>query len=184
MNMRRSILVALVLVGFALSCERAPQRATTPVKSGAAVLDAGKTDALLSSVAEPDGAEGDGALVEMVGVEAGSVAGTCHVKITQLLEAQIYRGPGVDSPAREATMRNLPPGEAARWRGRDHGLLHLACTYELLVNGKKYRHRHLGGQSVGSSRSLDAKSCGTPEMREKAEASVRIGNPTCQIHLV
>jgi hypothetical protein len=113
-------------------------------------------------------------------VDAGSDgAVVCVVAIDRLIEAAIYRGPGVDSPARQKTIESLPPDKQRRWAGRDHSVKHLACTYSVSVNGTRYRHRHNGGQDFGADE-LDTATCSSDAMRREVEKSIRDFTKECR----
>lgn len=87
--------------------------------------------------------------------------GPCKIRITAILEAQAWRGPGADSPARQRTLDALSPTERDQWRGRDHALQHLRCRYAVEMNGKRYTYSHIARQIVGfdSDNELDPKKC-------------------------
>jgi hypothetical protein len=116
-------------------------------------------------------------------VPAGSAApsgpGACVVSVQSVLDAQVNTGPGPDSPARQATIARLPPGTARQWRGRDHGVRHLLCTYSLLLNGTPYRYRHNAGQSLAFSGKLDPAMCSQGATQREAEARVRDFTRAC-----
>ena len=104
--------------------------------------------------------------------DAISESQPCEVKVIRVVEAAVYRGPGVDSPARNKTLENLPPGTRERWAGRDHGVEHLACTYEVTVADKPFRHRHTAEQSFTGAE-LDTAKCSADETKRAVEKSIR-----------
>lgn len=107
----------------------------------------------------------------------GKVA--CAVAVDRLIDAAIYRGPGVDSPARQKTIENLPPDTQRRWAGRDHGVKHLACTYAVSVNRTRYRYRHNAAQDFAGGE-LDTAKCSTDETRREVAKRIREFTKECR----
>ena len=142
--------------------ERAPS-AAVPVVS-AAQVDASRATPLEAEAVVDAGSDG---------------AFACAVAVDRLIEAAIYRGPGVDSPARQKTIESLPPDTRRRWAGRDHGVKHLACTYAVSVNRARYRYRHNGGQDFGTSE-LDTATCSSDETRSEVAKRIREFTKECR----
>ena len=95
--------------------------------------------------------------------------GTCAIHITHVIDAQVFRGPGRDSPSRQATLARLSPKERAQWDGRDHGLLHVRCTYAVTMNGKRYRYEHIAAQTLSGHQDLDPALCHQQTERQKVQ---------------
>jgi hypothetical protein len=95
--------------------------------------------------------------------------GTCAIHITHVVDAQVFRGPGRDSPSRQAAMERLSPKERAQWHGRDHGLLHTRCTYAVTMNGKRYRYEHIAAQTLSGHQELDPALCHQQNERQKVQ---------------
>lgn len=99
-------------------------------------------------------------------------AGACVVHVLAMTEAAVRAGPR-STPQREATRARLDPKTASAWRGRDHALRHLLCTYRVRVNGVEWTYVHLAGEGLYGSPSLDPASCATPEGQQAVEAHIR-----------
>lgn len=100
---------------------------------------------------------------------SATATGACVIRVKTVLDAQIFRGPGVDSPMRQKAMANLSPEERDRWHGRDHAYSHLQCRYAVTMNGRAYTYKHNGGQAIGFGHKLDTKTCSQPEHIRKVE---------------
>jgi hypothetical protein len=107
------------------------------------------------------------------------VTGACVIRVKALLDAQIFRGPGVDSPMRQKAMANLSPEERDRWHGRDHAYSHLQCRYAVTMNGRAYTYKHNGGQAIGFGHKLDTKTCSQPEHIRKVEEELKQTTRQC-----
>lgn len=99
-------------------------------------------------------------------------AGACVVRVLAMTDAAVRSGPR-SSPEREATMARLDPKTASQWRGRDHALRHLLCTYRVQMNGVEWTYVHLAGEGLSGSPSLDPASCSTAEGQQAVEARIR-----------
>lgn len=109
-------------------------------------------------------------------------AGLCSIHITHVLDAQVFRGPGRDSPSRKAAIAGLSPEERSRWEGRDHSLKHTRCIYAVTMNGKRYRYEHIAKQAIGMHVQLDPALCHQEAERKKVqddllETTQRCGDP-------
>ncbi len=156
---------AVIAIALLAGCNRTAE--PDPAQPAATV---GSSPQVEVPGAVPEDAGTDSALVATATVDASD--GSCNVRVIAVPEAKVYRGPGVDSPQRQETFRNLPPKTAERWRGRDHALMHLSCTYLIRLNGATYRYRYTAKQSLGRGDDLDPAQCSTDETRVKVEMHI------------
>jgi hypothetical protein len=125
-------------------------------------------------VAPPTSDAGPGPIVKAEAapsVVAAAGAGACAVHVLALANATVGAGPH-STPAREASMGHLDKKTADAWRGRDHALRHLLCTYRVEVNGTKWTYVHLAGQGFFGDERLDPASCSTPASERAVEARI------------
>ena len=105
-------------------------------------------------------------------VAAEADASACEVRVLTLTDAAVRAGPR-SSPQREATLARLDPKTRSAWRGRDHALRHLLCTYRIQMNGVEWTYVHLAGEGLAGSPRLDPAPCSTPEGKQAVEARIR-----------
>lgn len=165
--MRAEIAFALLVVG----CTRDPAPAIQPVPEPSRSSSAREV-----VIAPPPSASAGEPASEPLPT---SDSGACQVSVVRVIGAAVYRGPGVDSPMRQKSLESMPPEQRDRWRGRDHGVKHLACTYALRVSGKLYRYRHNGGQDFTNSFDLDPATCSKDETQREVEKEVRDFTKQC-----
>lgn len=162
----------LPLAVLLLSCRTSELRPdpalASPRASGAGESSAG---AMRRAAPEPvPPAEASAPAPEAPAPEASApLPGGCKIKITGVISADVFRGPGSDSPMRQKTMERLSPEERARWHGRDHGLKHLRCRYAVTLNGKAYLYDHKGGQELSFDHKLDPAICSDPAKIREVE---------------
>ncbi len=164
---RTEIVLALLVVG----CTRDPAPAVQPVPETSRSISTPEV-----AIAPPPSASAAQPASDPVPT---SDSGSCKVSVVRVIEAAVYRGPGVDSPMRQKSLESMPPEQRDRWRGRDHGVKHLACTYALRVSGKLYRYRHNGGQDFTNSFDLDPSTCSKDETKREVEEEVREVTKQC-----
>ena len=153
--MRASVCLALL---FGAAC-RAPE--TEPPRT-----------VELVAIRDDAGAPPTPATTTDVAPEAEAEAGSCVVRVLAMTDAAVRAGPR-SSPQREATLARLDPKTRSAWRGRDHALRHLLCTYRIQMNGVEWTYVHLAGEGLAGSPRLDPAPCSTPEGKQAVEARIR-----------
>jgi hypothetical protein len=83
----------------------------------------------------------------------------CQVKIVEVLDAQIFRGPPYMA---ETLARN--PENAELIRSESHGDHHLACTYKILLNQRPYQYK---AEFENTLRRLQKEYCDTEKVKNE-----------------
>ena len=96
----------------------------------------------------------------------------CHVEISEVLAATIYRGP----PNLAQILQNHPE-HADRILAESHGDHHLACIYRVQLNGKAYRYQI---EFPDTLRKLDEGYCAGSAAKKQAKRSILSLTRTCR----
>lgn len=76
--------------------------------------------------------------------------GDCKVTVSELLEAEEYRGPGPITPAVQASL-DADPDYARMYQSESHGDHHIQCVYRVELAhmpGKQFRWRSVVGNTM------------------------------------
>src|SRR5262249_20109873 len=88
----------------------------------------------------------------------------CHLEILQVLEATVDRGPPY-----LVRILEKDPEHAGRISAESHGDHHLSCTYEVLMNSRRYRYREEFSDTLLQLKESD---CSNPATEKKVREMI------------